>query len=97
MALDKRARLPNHEITEKIIEIIAASKELDVTTISPNTVLTDLGLDSFDTIEFIFSIEQHFDIDIPFRPSENEVSEFVTVGEVAEAVAKVLANKPSMN
>ena len=95
MALDNRPHIPNQEITEKIIAIIAESKALDASTISRNTVLTDLGLDSFDTIEFIFSIEQHFDIDIPYRPSENEVSEFVTVGEIAEAVAKVVADKPS--
>ena len=50
--------------------------------------LEDLGLDSMGLVEAIFSIEESFDIQIPFNANEPEKSEF-DVSSVASIVAAV--------
>ncbi len=97
MALENETA-PDHpgirrDITGDIIAIIAETKDIDRDTIKLDTSLTDLGFDSFDIVEFVFAVEQRFDIDVPYRPNDTGALEFETVSQVVAAVEKVVAEQ----
>lgn len=52
---------------DKILEIIAARAAVDVRDVTESSKLADLGLDSLDQVEILFSVEEAFDIAIPFN------------------------------
>jgi len=45
--------------------IIASHLKINVSEITPEKTLEELGADSFDAIELSFKFEDHFDIEIP--------------------------------
>lgn len=63
-------------IEEQVIRIIAEQAVLEVEDVSPEQTLQDLGIDSLGLVESIFSIEEAFDISVPFNANEPEKSEF---------------------
>ena len=76
------------DVKNRIFEIIAEQALLEPSDISMDQTLEDLGLDSMGLVEAIFSIEESFDIQIPFNANEPEKSEF-DVSSVASIVAAV--------
>jgi acyl carrier protein len=76
------------DVKNRIFEIIAEQALLEPSDISMDQTLDDLGLDSMGLVEAIFSIEESFDIQIPFNANEPEKSEF-DVSSVASIVAAV--------
>lgn len=54
-------------IQQQIFELIAKHGGIDLNTLTPESTLKDLGIDSLDAIEIIFDIEEHFDINLPDR------------------------------
>jgi len=54
-------------IRDRVIEIIAEQAVLDVSDIDTTQSLDDLGIDSLGLVEAIFSIEETFDIQVPFN------------------------------
>ena len=85
--------LNDQDIAGDIIALIAETKDVDRGTIELDTSLADLGFDSFDIIEFVFAVEQRFDIDVPYRPNDTGALEFETVSQVVAAVEKVVAEQ----
>ena len=63
-------------IQTKIIEIIAEQGMLDVSDVTLESSLEDLGVDSLGLVECIFAIEEAFDIQVPFNANEPENSDF---------------------
>ena len=62
-------------VRDKIKELIAKNiKGIDVSTITNEHTLEDLGADSLDSVEIVLAIEQEFDIEI-------EANEFDLIGE----------------
>jgi len=58
--------------------------------------LEELGLESLDAVEMIFDLEEKFDIQIPYNANTNNPrTEFDTVGDVINAIEKLVANKKS--
>ena len=58
--------------------------------------LEALGLESLDAVEMIFDLEEKFDIQIPYNANTNNPrTEFDTVGDVINAIEKLVANKKS--
>lgn len=49
---------------EKVAQILADYKDLDVSTITPESTLADLGIDSLDTAELIMNMEDEFGVTI---------------------------------
>lgn len=45
---------------EKVAKIIAEYKDIDVSTIKPESTFQELGIDSLDTVELIMSFEDTF-------------------------------------
>ena len=78
------------QVETKIIEIIAEQAVLEPSDIAMSQSLDDLGIDSMGLVEAIFSIEESFDIQVPFTANEPEKSEF-DISSVQSIVAAVKA------
>lgn len=79
----------NPEISEKTISVIAAFKEIDKETISVDTKLEDLEMDSLDALNLVFELEEAFNISIP----DEQAFETKTVGSMIEGVEKLIELK----
>ncbi len=76
------------DVTARVIAIIAEQAVLDPSDVSPEQTLEDLGIDSMGLVEAIFSIEEEFDIQVPFNANEPEKSDF-DISSVASVIAAV--------
>ena len=83
------------DIEKKIISILAKQALIDETKISLKSTPADLSLDSLSIVEIIFSIEEMFDITIPFNANEPEKSVFIidNVSTIVEGVKDLVAEK----
>lgn len=82
-------------ISEKVIAIIAEQAVLDVSDVTPERTLDDLGIDSLGMVETVFAIEEQFDISVPFNANETGDADFPLkdVAAVIEAVRHLIAAK----
>lgn len=72
----------------KIVEIIAEQAVLEVSDVTMDSTLEDLGIDSLGLVESIFAIEEAFDIQVPFNANDPSESDF-DISSVASIVAAV--------
>lgn len=69
-------------VFEKVAKIIADYKDMDVSEIKPETLLSeDLELDSLDTVELVMSIEEEFDISLDMEEGIKTISDIVEMIE----------------
>ena len=82
-------------VRNKVLTIIAKQAVLDVSDVNGRQTLEDLGIDSLGLVESIFSIEEEFDIQVPFNANEPEKSEFdiSSVQAIIEAVEKLVKDQ----
>jgi acyl carrier protein len=78
----------SEEIRDRIIAIIAEQAVLDVSDVTMESSLSDLGIDSLGLVESIFAIEEAFDISVPFNANDPQASSF-DISSVASIVAAV--------
>lgn len=72
-------------MTEKVINMLAEYTDMKKEDISRDTSLVgDMGFSSLDIVNMTVLFEDEFDIEIPDRM----VSEFTTVGDVADYLSK---------
>jgi len=83
-------------VRDRVIRIIAEQAIMDVSDITPEKTLDDLGIDSLGLVESIFAIEEEFDISVPFNANEPEKSEFdiSNVESIVAAVEALVNDKP---
>ncbi len=73
----------NVSISDQILTSLAKRLKLDVSRIKPQQSLRqDLGLDSADSIELIFALEETFNIDV----SDQDFRRLTTVSDVIQYV-----------
>ena len=79
-------------VQDKVLSIIAEQAMLDISDISLNMSVEDLGLDSLGLVEAIFSMEEFFSINVPFNANDPSASEFdiSTVGAIITAIEKLV-------
>lgn len=78
-----------HELLPRIVELIEPFNRKGVA-IAPETRFADgLELDSLTVMDFVANVEDEWDIVIPI----NMLPEIETVGQLSEAVAKLVAAK----
>ena len=74
------------EILEKLKEIVANVKDIDVKELDfvtdETTVKDDLGLNSIGVLYVVIAIERQFDVDM----QDADVSRFTTVGDVVDFI-----------
>lgn len=82
-------------VRDRVIQIIADQALLDVSDISMDQTLEDLGIDSLGLVESIFAIEESFDIQVPFNANDPKASAFdiSSVASIVEAVQKLVADQ----
>mgnify|MGYP001182759048 CR=1 FL=1 len=82
-------------IEKKIIFILAQQALIPETEISLQSTPADLGLDSLSIVEIIFSIEEMFDITIPFNANEPTESKFIfdNVSTIVAGVEELIAQQ----
>lgn len=83
------------KVKDRIVEIIAEQAVLETSDISMEQSLEDLGVDSMGLVEAIFSIEESFDISVPFNANEPDKSDFdiSSVSAVVAAVERLIAEQ----
>jgi acyl carrier protein len=74
-----------------VIEIIAKKKKIDPALITHASTFQELGIDSLDGIDLVFTFEDEFNINIP----DHVVQKMKSVGQVIEALREVLAKRTS--
>lgn len=82
-------------VKDRIIEIVAEQAVLEPSDISLEQSLGDLGIDSMGLVEAIFSIEESFDIQVPFNANEPDKSDFdiSTVSSIVSAVETLISEQ----
>lgn len=86
---------------DEILDIIAQKGMVARDTLTRGSKLADLNISSLDVVEIVFALEDKFDISIPFNANQGaeaaaggaEQLKFQTVGDVIDAVDKLLAAK----
>jgi acyl carrier protein len=73
-------------VAEKVIELLASVKHIPAASLSPDSMLADLGFDSLDTITVLFELESKFHISIP----DEEARAIRSVRDVVEGVRKLI-------
>jgi acyl carrier protein len=77
-------------VAEKVISTLASVKRIPADTITLETNLQDLGIDSLDVFTLLFELENAFKISIP----DDDVRSLRTVNDVVEGIKKIIAAAP---
>jgi acyl carrier protein len=77
------------DITKQVIERVAEYKEVAADTITVNTTIEELEMDSLDALNLIFELEEEFDLAIP----DDDAFEMKTIGEMATGIEKLVKAK----
>jgi acyl carrier protein len=77
-------------VAEKVISTLASVKRIPADTITLQTNLQDLGIDSLDVFTLLFELENAFKISIP----DDDVRSLRTVNDVVDGIKKILAAAP---
>lgn len=75
-------------IRDRVIKIIAEQAVLEPSDVTLDSTLEDLGIDSLGLVESIFSIEEEFNISVPFNANEPTESDF-DISSVKSIVAGI--------
>lgn len=74
------------DIAERVITTLASVKRIPADTITPESSLQELGIDSLDTFTLLFELESKFSISIP----DDEARNIRTVNDIVEGVRKLV-------
>jgi len=75
------------DIQARIIELIAKSKNLPVSSIGMDTTFDELQIDSLDKINLSFEVEEMFSIQIP----DESLHSLKSIGDVVCGVERLIA------
>lgn len=78
------------EILSRFVAILAAQLGVDGASISAQTRLADLNIDSLDTVELTMEVEEEFEIVV----GDEHLQHLRTVGDVARAITALAAGEP---
>ena len=79
-------------VEEEIYDIIAEKAAVDRSKLHRDARMEDLEIESLDVVEIIFAVEEKFDIHVPYNANDSEL-EFETIGDVVEAVEKLVGDR----
>ena len=83
------------EIQKKVTELIAEQIGIKCDKISLESSFENLNIDSVGLVELVFSIEEYFEINIPFEELEEQdlKDKFSTVHSLIEVVTELSGKK----
>lgn len=79
--------MTDEEIKDKVFDIFAKEARLDRDSLSLETNLEELEIESLDMVQILFGIEDTFDVYVP----QEEVENLKTMNDVVEGVKQLLA------
>jgi acyl carrier protein len=82
--------MTDEEIREKIFEIIAKEARIDRGTLTLETKLEDLKIESLDMVQILFGIEDAFDV---YVPQDDQSFKLATLKDVVDGVKRLVAAK----
>jgi len=71
----------------KIVDAIAVATQRDKESITPESRLDSLGIDSMKAINIVYELEEELGIEVP----NEAIAEMVTVNDINLAISKLLA------
>lgn len=80
-------------VTRKVIAAIAKVKQIDPETITLDTTLDELRIDSLDGLNLFFDLEEDFDITIP----DVQARSMRSVRQIIEGLEQVLSGQNTPN
>lgn len=78
-----------------VLEIIKAHTVGFAGELTRATPVADLGIDSFAVVEIIYEVEEKLGVEIPFNANENPFGAMKTVGDLLDALDKLISQKKS--
>ena len=78
------------EVAEKVIATLATVKRIPAESITIDSNLQEMGIDSLDVFTLLFELENAFKISIP----DDDVRSIRTVNDIVEGIKKLLAAAP---
>ncbi|HEY7292866.1 MAG TPA: acyl carrier protein [Vicinamibacterales bacterium] len=76
------------DIAQQVIAAIAKKKKVDPATVTAATTFEELGLDSLDAADLMFTIEDTFKIVVP----DQAATSMHTVGEIIDGVRQLVSH-----
>lgn len=76
-------------VTQKVISAIAKMKQIPPETITPDSSLEELRMDSLDGLNLFFDLEEAFDLEIPDEGARS----MRTVRQIVEGLDRMIAEK----
>lgn len=70
---------------DKVVKILVDYNDCDASQITPETTLTDLGLDSLDTVELVMNFEEEFGITLEMNEGLQTIADVVALIDSAKA------------
>jgi acyl carrier protein len=77
-------------LEQKVIELVAQKKHLDPQSVTLDSTFAELGIDSLDGMDLLFTFEETFKLSIP----DEVAQQMKTVRQVTEALRAALAANP---
>lgn len=77
---------------EGLCQILQKEYQLEPSTLTPNTPLKDLAIDSLGVIELIFAIEEKFSV-IADDSNSDSAKDFDTLQDVANYIDRLIAKR----
>lgn len=79
--------MDDREIKEKVLEIFSQEARLDMDSLSLETKIDDLGIESLDMVQILFGIEDTFDV---YVPQDDDSFKLETVQDVVDGVKRLI-------
>lgn len=77
---------------EAVVAVLRAQSQHPLPDVTPESQLNSLGLDSLELMEFVFAVEDHFQLRIPEHLLDPRQAE-ITLADLCAAITAALALK----
>lgn len=74
------------DIEASLLEIIKDHAVGLTGELTRETLVSDLGIDSFAIVEIIYEVEEKLSVEVPFNANENPFGDMKTVGDLIDAL-----------
>ena len=74
------------EIEATLLDIITDHAVGLTGELTRDTVIADLGIDSFSIVEIIYEVEEKLGVEVPFNANENPFGDMKNVGDLIDAL-----------
>lgn len=81
--------MEREEIRQKVLAMVHEQKTIAEDALTPETPLTEVGIDSLDALNILFSVEEAFDISVP----DDQAREMKTVDDIVEGIERLTAEQ----